>query len=88
MIPSAFFSGAVSPAALSMLAERSYDPEYGARPAGRVLQQLVLSPLASALLTQDILPGQSVLMDIDEDELTFGVTQSTDAADAPEVVTQ
>jgi ATP-dependent Clp protease ATP-binding subunit ClpB len=75
-----------SPAALSMLAERSYDPEYGARPAGRVMQQLVLAPLASALLAQNILPGQSVLLDADGDGLTFQVTQSDHTADAPEVV--
>ena len=77
---------ATSPAALSMLAERSYDPEYGARPAGRVMQQLVLAPLASALLAQDILPGQSVVMDVDEDGLSFSVTQSDNTADMPEVV--
>ncbi|NYF78678.1 ATP-dependent Clp protease ATP-binding subunit [Granulicella arctica] len=78
----------VSPAALSMLAERSYDPEYGARPAGRVMQQLVLSPLASALLSQDILPGQSVLLDVDADGLTFNVMLSDAAPEATEVVTQ
>jgi ATP-dependent Clp protease ATP-binding subunit ClpB len=78
----------VSPAALSLLAERSYDPEYGARPAGRVMQQLVLSPLASALLAQDILAGQSVMLDVDADGLTFLVMESDVTTDIPEVVTR
>jgi ATP-dependent Clp protease ATP-binding subunit ClpB len=76
----------VSARALSMLAQRSYDPEYGARPAGRVMQQLVLSPLASALLAQDILPGQRVWMDVDDDGLTFQVIAPDLGLDVPEVI--
>lgn len=75
-----------SPDALSFLAERSYDPEYGARPAGRVMQQLVLAPLANALLTEDIVPGQSVLLDSNEEGLAFNVTEPDAVEDAPEVV--
>lgn len=78
----------VSPAALALLAERSYDPEYGARPAGRVMQQIVLAPLANALLAQDILPGQSVLLDADDDGLTFNVIQPDAVTDTREVVAQ
>jgi len=78
----------VSPAALSLLAERSYDPEYGARPAGRVMQQIVLAPLANALLTQDIMPGQHVQLDADDEGLSFNVIQPNVATDAPEVVTR
>ncbi|MGD0940779.1 MAG: ATP-dependent Clp protease ATP-binding subunit, partial [Terracidiphilus sp.] len=78
----------VSPAAMSLLATRAYDPEYGARPAGRVIQQLVLSPLASALLEQEILAGQSVLLDTDDDGLAFRVLQPDAASNAQEVVSQ
>lgn len=78
----------ISRAALSLLAGRSYDPEYGARPAGRVMQQLVLSPLAGALLAQHILPGQSVLLDVDAEGLTFNVIEADVASEAAEVVTR
>ena len=47
----------VTPAAVDLLATLSYDPDYGARPAGRVMQREVLSPLAEILLTGDAAPG-------------------------------
>jgi ATP-dependent Clp protease ATP-binding subunit ClpB len=43
--------------AINTLARLSYDPEYGARPAGRVMQREVLSPIAEILLSEDVLPG-------------------------------
>lgn len=79
---------AVSPGAVSLLAAHSYDPEYGARPAGRVMQQMVLAPLANALLAQDILPGQHVQLDADEDGLSFNVVQPDVATDTQETVTR
>jgi ATP-dependent Clp protease ATP-binding subunit ClpB len=78
----------VTSAAVSLLAERSYDLEYGARPAGRVMQQIVLAPLANALLAQDILPGQSIQLDADDDELSFNVIQPIVATEAQEAVTR
>jgi ATP-dependent Clp protease ATP-binding subunit ClpB len=78
----------VTPAALSLLANRSYDPEYGARPSVRVIQQTVLAPLASALLAQDILPGQSVQLDTDEDGLSFNLVEPDVAMEIAEVVTR
>jgi ATP-dependent Clp protease ATP-binding subunit ClpB len=48
----------VTSEALQHLAKVSYDPAYGARPVGRIIQQMVLSPLARALLADDISRGQ------------------------------
>jgi ATP-dependent Clp protease ATP-binding subunit ClpB len=53
----------VTPAAIEWLARLSYDPEYGARPAGRVLQREVLSPLAELLLSGDAAPQSSIHLD-------------------------
>ena len=50
-------------AAIDTLARLSYDPEYGARPAGRVLQREVLSPLAELLLSGDLIPGSRIYID-------------------------
>ncbi len=47
-------------AAVDVLARLSYDPEYGARPAGRVLQREVLSPLAEILLGGDAVAGGTI----------------------------
>ncbi len=53
----------VTPAAIDLLARLSYDPEYGARPAGRVLQREVLSPLSEILLGGDAAPGSTIEID-------------------------
>ncbi len=50
-------------AAVDLLAQLSYDPEYGARPAGRVLQREVLSPLAELLLSGDAAAGCTLHLD-------------------------
>ncbi len=52
-----------TPAAIDLLARLSYDPEYGARPAGRVLQREVLSPLAELLLGGDVVAGSTIEID-------------------------
>ena len=40
----------VSDAAKQWLAERGYEPEFGARPLKRLLQQRILEPLSRAIL--------------------------------------
>ena len=52
-----------TPAAIDLLARLSYDPEYGARPAGRVMQREVLSPLAELLLGGDVVAGSTIEID-------------------------
>lgn len=42
------------------LANRGYDPEFGARPLKRMLHREVLDPLASALLEGQVQPGSTV----------------------------
>ncbi len=54
----------VTSAAVDLLAGLSYDPEYGARPAGRVIQREVLSPLAEILLAGDAASGCTLHLDI------------------------
>ena len=53
----------VTQSAIDTLARLSYDPEYGARPAGRVLQREILSPLAEILLSGDATPNSSIHID-------------------------
>jgi ATP-dependent Clp protease ATP-binding subunit ClpB len=72
----------VTPEALNYLAKQSYDPAYGARPVGRTMQQLVLSPLATALLAGEVAAGQTLQIGYVEAEgLTF-TTQESAAASA------
>jgi ATP-dependent Clp protease ATP-binding subunit ClpB len=48
------------PAALTFLAQASYDPHYGARPVERTLQRLVLSPVARLLIAAEVERGQAI----------------------------
>jgi ATP-dependent Clp protease ATP-binding subunit ClpB len=67
----------VMPEAIAYLAKHSYDPEYGARPAQRTLQQLVLSPLASLLLSEQPHPGGYIVIALEnEEELSFSLTDA------------
>jgi ATP-dependent Clp protease ATP-binding subunit ClpB len=72
----------ISPEALAYLAKESYDPAYGARPVGRTMQQLVLSPLATAILSGEVAPKQKLQIDYSEGEgLSFSVEEGAVAAD-------
>ncbi len=54
------------PAALEQLADEGYDPEMGARPLRRVIQQKVEDRLSDALLAGDFADGDTILIDLGE----------------------
>jgi ATP-dependent Clp protease ATP-binding subunit ClpB len=54
-----------------LLAEKGYDPAYGARPLKRVIQKYVQDPLAEKLLRGDIMDGEKLLLARDGDEIAF-----------------
>jgi ATP-dependent Clp protease ATP-binding subunit ClpB len=67
----------IEDAAIDHLAAVSYDPEYGARPIGRTIQQLILSPLATALIVGDVKQGQRLTIQYSEEKgLRFDVSES------------
>ena len=61
----------LQPEAIAYLAEAGFDPVYGARPLKRTLQQKLENPLAQALLTGKILPGETVIVSCKEGQLLF-----------------
>jgi ATP-dependent Clp protease ATP-binding subunit ClpB len=61
----------LSAAARALLAERGYDPVYGARPLKRAIQQLLQDPLALALLRGDFGEGDTVLVDARDGQIFF-----------------
>ena len=61
----------VTPKAKAHLAEAGYDPQYGARPLKRTIQNLVQNPLARRMLAGDIAEGDTVLVDAVKGEITF-----------------
>ncbi|HEY9493724.1 MAG TPA: ATP-dependent chaperone ClpB [Intrasporangium sp.] len=55
----------VKDAARNWLAERGYDPAYGARPLRRLVQREIGDRLARALLAGEVRDGQTVTVDLD-----------------------
>ncbi len=63
----------VTDRAKGFLAERGYDPIYGARPLKRVIQKLVQDPVALKLLQGEIKDGQGIKVDLKEGALVISV---------------
>lgn len=53
------------------LASRGYEPAYGARPLKRVIMHDVENPLSKMLLKGDFASGDTILIDVKDDELAF-----------------
>ncbi|MDA8355399.1 MAG: ATP-dependent Clp protease ATP-binding subunit, partial [Actinomycetota bacterium] len=56
----------LTPAARSLLAEKGYDPQLGARPLRRAIQQMVEDPLSERLLWKEFRVGETILVDVDD----------------------
>jgi ATP-dependent Clp protease ATP-binding subunit ClpA len=65
-------------AATQYLAEKGYDPDNGARPLARVIQEQVKQPLGDELLFGALEHGGHVTVDAKEGALTFAFTKSSD----------
>jgi len=59
------------PAAKDYLAEVGWDPQYGARPLKRAVQQYLENPLAKHVISGDYPPGTHLRVDRGPDGLTF-----------------
>ncbi len=70
---------ALDPSAQAWLADRGYDPVYGARPLKRVIQRELVDPLARSLLQGDFAAGDHVRVDFSDGELTFAVGEPVSA---------
>ena len=57
----------VSDAARDWLSEKGYDPQFGARPMRRLIQDHLEDTLSDAILAGEVAPGDVVLIDINED---------------------
>ncbi len=62
----------VTAAACDYLAERGFDPQFGARPLKRTLTGLVQNPLARRLIAGEVADGSTVMVDLVDGELVFG----------------
>jgi ATP-dependent Clp protease ATP-binding subunit ClpB len=77
---------AVTPAARRWLAERGYDPVYGARPLRRLMQREIDDRLAKALLAGDVHDGDTVRVDVGSDGLSVERFEFEDGVIEAEVI--
>jgi len=57
--------------AKKLLASEGYDPQFGARPLKRAIQEHLLDPLATKLLAGDFKPGERIKVSAKDDALVF-----------------
>ncbi|HEX7651115.1 MAG TPA: AAA family ATPase [Candidatus Paceibacterota bacterium] len=78
----------LSPEVRAWLAEKGYDPQYGARPLKRVIQDKILTPIAGMMVGQGIMEGGQVSVTMKGDAPHFDVkkkaarVRATEAAPA------
>ncbi len=61
----------VSDPAKQLIAEKGYDPAYGARPLKRVIQNFILNPLAMEIVSGSITEGSKVAVGVKHGEITI-----------------
>jgi ATP-dependent Clp protease ATP-binding subunit ClpC len=75
----------LTPASRIWLAEVGYDPDFGARPLRRALQKHVESPLSVSLLSGEFSSGDTIVVDVDEEENTLIFRSISEGIPAEEI---
>jgi len=57
--------------AINFLAKAGFDPEFGARPVKRAIQKYLLNDLSKKLLSGEVNREKEIVVDVNNDELTF-----------------
>ncbi len=70
--------------AREFLAERGYDPVYGARPLKRAIQRYMQNELASRLLRREFLPKDTIVVDEADGKLTFAARSRVETESSSE----
>jgi ATP-dependent Clp protease ATP-binding subunit ClpB len=70
----------LDPAARDYIAEKGYDPAYGARPLKRVIQKSLQDPLAELILSGKVKDGDAVKVSAGKGGLTFNGQAIREAA--------
>jgi len=75
-----------SPGVREWLAEKGYNPLYGARPLRRAIQDKILTPLASLMVMHSVMEGGTVAVSIKNNEPHFDVKRSVKSSVKREAV--
>ena len=71
MLESQGFTLKWTPEAINWIADKGYDPEFGARPVKRAIQDYVLNELSRKLLTEEVVREKPVIVDAKGGKLVF-----------------
>jgi ATP-dependent Clp protease ATP-binding subunit ClpB len=66
----------ISSDALDYLAKEGYNPHYGARPLGRLIQDKILNPVASFIIGKGVKKGDAVYATMKNGELSIGMKKN------------
>jgi ATP-dependent Clp protease ATP-binding subunit ClpB len=72
----------VSAEARKLLAEEGYDPQFGARPLKRLIQQRLENPIATKILSGEFGEGDTIHVDVDKARKDFTFTRRKAPAEA------
>lgn len=74
----------LAPEALDLIAERGYDPTYGARPLKRAIQRELENPIATKILEMAVAQGSTIQVEVENGNLVFTGQEPTQPTPAPE----
>ncbi len=69
----------VSEAVLELLAKEGYNPQYGARPLKRLIQEKILNPVANMMITNKVLSGGSISVDLKDGQFVLNAAKGKKA---------
>jgi ATP-dependent Clp protease ATP-binding subunit ClpA len=70
----------------AFLAKEGYNPQYGARPLRRLIQDKILTPIAQLMVSRGVMQGGAVSVDVKNGEFTFDVKKIGRKPKKPEEV--
>ncbi len=63
----------LKPAVIDYLTDKGYDPQFGARPLNRLIQNTLLNKLANMIISSEISSGNTVIVDMKKEEMIFDI---------------
>ena len=69
----------VSDEAKAWLAQKGYDPVYGARPLRRAIQRYMENPISTKILQGEFKEGDTIAVSLKEDNLSFATLETVKA---------
>ena len=69
----------VNAEAKAWLAQKGYDPVYGARPLRRAIQKYVENPISNKILHGEFKEGDTIAIGLQEDNLSFAALETAKA---------